>query len=239
MQRFVILLSILLSLCAPAWAVEVDAINGIPVSKLKAINGVSITKIKAWNGFTLASAFTCTAYVSNSTTSSIKAFHRYNSQQYEGIIFDDGSTGSICAVKFSFYDDVADGENTISAFDYYAEVWLLGAGSALDTLIQRSAKVDGNPSWADAMVEFSFSTPADYDCSGSNQYGVLIKSVANDAAASTAGVYSGTVYPRTLYSNGTNNMTGCVATAVWNSATKALNASDANDMPKIEIWTKQ
>lgn len=225
---------ILLALCAPAWAVEVDAINGIPISKLKAINGVSITKIKAINGVTIASPLTCTVLSANSAYTATVEFLRYNAQQYHGIIWDDGSSGSICSVKQSFFSTTGD----LTGKDFYAEVWLLGASSVLSSLIARSDKVDGQ-NWSAAVVTFTFSTPAAYDCTGSNQYGILIKAIANDAAASSAGTYDGTNYPVMRYSNGTNTMTGNVAKAIWTATTNVLQSSDATDMPIFEVWTMQ
>lgn len=225
---------ILLALAAPAWSVEVDAINGIPISKLKAINGVSITKIKACNGFSIASALTCTSLSANSSYTATVEFLRYNAQQYHGIIWDDGASGSICTVKQSVYSVTGD----LTGKDFYSEVWLLGASSELVTLIGRSDKVDG-ANWSNALVAFTFSTPAAYDCTGSNQYGILVKAIADGAAASTAGVYDGTNYPVMRYSNGTNNMTGNVARAIWTAGTGALQNSDATDMPIFEVWTMQ
>lgn len=226
---------ILLALSAPAWAVEVDHINGISITSHKTYDGIwSISKIKAHNGFTLASALTCTLLSSNTSSDTTFEIHRYNNQQNYGLIWDDGSSGSICAIKFYIYDVTGD----VTGLDYYAEVWLLDGDSLQDSIIGRSAKVDG-AAWSDELVAFTFSTPADYDCTGANQYALVMKAIANDAAATTTGTYSDTNYPRTRYSNGVNTMTGNVSRATWNGAGSYIGVNDSSDMIRVEVWTMQ
>lgn len=238
MQRVIVIYLIYLislAFCAPAWAVETDHINGISITSHKTYQGVwTISKIKAHNGFTIASPLTCTVLSANSTAASSESFWRYNNVQMRGLIWDDGASGSICTFKFFIISVTGD----ITDKDAYAEVWLLGASSELVTLVGRSDKVDCQ-NWSNTLVVFSFSTPAAYDCTGSNQYAILTKSVANDAAASTAAAYDGTDYPSMRRQVGTNTMTGCVSEGSWRSDTGAAVSHVATNMPYAEVWTLQ
>lgn len=127
----------------------------------------------------------------------------------------------------------------LALLDYYAEVWLLDGSDGLDTLIGRSAKVDGVDSWADELVEFTFSTPAAYNCTGTNQYGVIVKALDNNDAATTAGKSSATNFAETRYHNSSNTMTHCVAKAEWDSSDNSITAKETSQMPYMSIGTMQ
>jgi hypothetical protein len=226
---------ILLVLSAPAWAVEVDHINGISITSHKTYDGIwSISKIKAHNGFAIASALTCTIYITQDTATTTWGVNQYNTQQYYGIIFDDGSSGSICTVEIYMLSV----EGDITGRDYYAEIWSMGGSDALDTVLGRSAKIDGG-AWSAEQIAFVFASPVAYDCTGANQYGITIKSILNDEADDTAGKYSVTNYANSRIDTSQNIMTGNVKFCVWDSATKALTTGYTNRMPRMRIYTQQ
>jgi hypothetical protein len=229
----------LLQVAAGAMAAQTDGLNGLAVGKVKVWNGLAVGKIKAIEGVgiaTSAPSLTCTLLSGNTSYSTSSEFFYYNLQQYEGLIWDDGNYGQICVFKFYFANI---GAGTLTGKDFYAEVWLLGTNSELATLVGRSDKVDGQ-NWSATLVAFSFSTTAPYDCTGANQYGIIVKSVANGAAADAAGVYDQANWARTYYYNTINSMSGCVARAKWSSGSgRPLSQSYTSQMPYAEVWTNQ
>lgn len=179
---------------------------------------------------------TCTSLTSNSTNDTTQSICRYTGQEYYGFVFDDSSSGTICQVDVYIYDM----QGTASANDYYVEIWLLDGSDNLSSLVTngRSDKVDG-AAWSAESVTFTFSTNPTYDCTGGNQYGILIKSIDDDDAASTAGEFDGTNYPRVRYNNAANSMTHCESLAYWDSGDSAADSLDATDMPYMEVHTIQ
>lgn len=227
---FLILLIVLLPIVGHA---DVDEKAGIELSTISEAAGQTLTSISEMAGLTIA-ALTCQSYTANTTADTTEAIFRYATEEYYGIIFDDGSSGSICGLDLYIWDMLG----TPANLDLYAEVWLLDGSDGLDTLIQRSDKVDGS-AWSQELVSFTFSTPAAYDCSGTNQYGLVFKAVANDAAASTAGAVSATDYARTRYDASENTMTHNVARAKWNSSTDAIDTKQTAMMPYMTVRTMQ
>jgi len=80
-----------------------------------------------------------------------KSISRFAGENYNGIVFDDASSGDIC--RIDWYFGLTGGDPT--ANDYYVEIWLLDGALDFDTLQGRSAKVDGS-GWGGAMVTFTF-----------------------------------------------------------------------------------
>ena len=212
-----------------------DKWMGMDVTKIKAINGLGVGSIKNQNGVALATAapLTCQSYTANSTVNTTMELFRYNASEYFGMIFDDASSGFICGLDLFVWDMLG----TPANLDLYAEVWLLGASDVLSSLVGRSGKVDG-AAWSQQLVPFTFAAPLAYDCTGTNQYGLLFKAVSNGDSADTAGKYSTTHYGRTRH-NTTNTMTHNVALAVWASATKAATNKWTARMPYMTVRTMQ
>ena len=212
-----------------------DKWMGMDVTKIKAINGLGVGSIKNQNGVALATAaLTCQSYTANSSADTTEAIFRYATEEYYGMIFDDGSSGQICGLDLFVWDM----PGTPADLDLYAEVWLLGASDVLSSLVQRSSKVDG-AAWSQQLVEFTFPTPANYDCTGSNQYGLLFKAVSNDDPADTAGKVSATNYSRTRHYAAGNTMNHCVALAKWNKTTMAITTKQTGRMPYMTVRTMQ
>jgi hypothetical protein len=216
---------------------SISHIAGIDTSGLSHIAGMPISGLSHKAGQEIQAALTCQLLTSNASYTSAWSIHRYNTQEYPGFIFDDGSAGSICNVKWS----LGGVEGDTSGLDYYCEVWLLDGSNNLTgaSPVGRSDKVDGTTGWTYALVEFPFTTSAPYDCTGANKYGILLKAIADGAAADAAGTYSGTNYPKLRFNNGTNSLTHNDALATWTAATKALQSSDASDAPVVEVHTLQ
>ena len=211
-----------------------DKWMGMDVTKIKAINGLGVGSIKNQSGVELA-AQTCQSYTANTSYSHSQEMHRYPARGYYGLIFDDGSSGSICTVSLLFQSNTGD----LALLDYYAEVWLLDGSDGLDTLIGRSAKVDGVDSWADELGKITFSTPAAYDCTGTNQYAVIVKALNNNDAATTAGKSSATNFATTRYHATSNTMSHAVAKAEWDSTDNSITDKQTSQMPYMSIGTMQ
>jgi hypothetical protein len=209
-------------------------IFGVPVGSVKAIDGVPIGSIKEYMGVEVISK-TCQVYTANSTSDTTFEIFYYNTAEYYGMIFDDASAGSICGLDLYIHNM----SGTPANLGLYAEVWLLGASDALSSLVTngRSSKVDG-AAWSAQLVSFTFPTPPAYDCTGTNQYGLLFKAVANADAAATAGKWSTTDYARTRRNTASNTMNHCVAIAQW-SASGSLNNKNTGRMPYMTVRTMQ
>jgi hypothetical protein len=130
------------------------------------------------------------------------------------------------------------GDQTVN--DYYVEVWLLDGSSDFNSLVTngRSAKVDGSGSWDYSSVSFVFASDVVYDCSGTNQYAIVIKAIDDGDSADTAGEVDGTNYTGMGFNDEGDTMNYCEGLAHWDGS-GTLQAVDAEDDPKITVYTKQ
>jgi hypothetical protein len=169
----------------------------------------------------------------------------YNDQQLHGIIWDDGSSGSICQVDL--YVQTTSG--TPANNDYYVEVYLL-SGNNLDDRSQsagnepvgRSDKVDGS-AWSGEFVSFTFSTPAAYDCTGANQYAIVLKQLDDGDTATDYGEYDLTNYITLRFDNenagdSTQNGVGYWDVQDSGSFDGTNGALDAEDDLLIKVYTQ-
>lgn len=183
-------------------------------------------------------SLTCTSYMTQTDIPNSTTIGQYSTQNYKGFILDDSDTGSICEYTIQVYQ----AQSGIDAErDYYAEVWLLDGARDFNPAgspVARSDKVDGDDTWSAEDVTFTFSTPGSYDCTGSNEYGVMVKSVADGAAAATAAGYDGTYYISVRYDGSANGVSGCVGYATWDSD-GASNTVTTSDAPYFELSTMQ
>lgn len=161
---------------------------------------------------------------------------RYNAQNYVGIVYDDGATGTICEVQW--YVSVANG--SVLTKDFYCEIWLLDGSLSQASLVAngRSNVVNG-AAWVGQLASFTFATPPEYDCSGSNKYGIKLKMLGDGATATDVGTIDALNNVRVGADNAASPaMTGFEGYAAWNSSGTYLSL-DADAVPMMIIRTMQ
>lgn len=185
-------------------------------------------------------AESCTDYIDYSNSSNRDLWMtgpgRYSGNEYMGIVFDDGATGDICEV--SWWIGNTGGNPALN--DFYCEIFLLSGSDftpASPITNGRSDKVDG-AYWTGQMVTFTFSTPPTYDCTGANQYAIVLKSIDSGDAATTVGEVDGTNYVSIGGDNEADSMTGNEGWTKWNSSGTGTTV-DADDDPIVLIRTMQ
>ena len=184
------------------------------------------------------SELVCTSYMTQTDIPNSSNVGEYATSGYRGFILDDATTGSICSVTFKLSEN---GGIIQTARDYYAEVWLLDGARAFNPAgspVARSELQTGLSAWNDTDVEFTFTVSGDYDCSGTNEYAVVVKSIDYGDPATGAASFDGTNFASLRYDGDANGISGCVGYAYWNTA-GALGGVATADAPYFILNTDQ
>ena len=160
---------------------------------------------------------------------------QYSTQEYKGAIWDDGAISDVCRVDVK----IGNPQGDLTVNDYYVEIWLVDGSNELDTFQGRSEKVDGSNAWYWTWVEFTFAADVTLDCTGSNEYAIVIKAIDSGDAASTAGEYDSTNYAAVAWVNDQGSaMTNFSRRGSW-AADGSLTNSDYDDWWNVKVYTKQ
>ena len=188
-----------------------------------------------------ASGDTCTSYIDYLTAAdpaSYASIGDYDAGSYRGFIYDNGvAMDPICRI-----DAVLSLETgSVTAYDFYMEIWLIDNGTNdMDSMVSngRSNKVDGLDTWDDTEVTFTFSGYPEIDMSGTNKYAIVIKRVADGAAASSTPVYNGSNTAQWMYDDEADTMAGQEGIVRWETD-GSYYSMDAEDDLIVEIYTMQ
>jgi hypothetical protein len=242
MQRIVIIISILLAICSPAWAVEVDHINGIPVSKLKVINGVSITKIKAHNGFTLASPLTCQVdYAPSMTVDQNLTIGATAWVDFAGFLYTPTANKSVCAIDM--YIKAIDGTMP-DGMNIHWRIFAIDANRRADSVLGTSVAVAADlmvvSTWTSANAGlFTFDT--DVELTSGTQY-AFCAFVDTDGNLTDDPEIDVTNKVSAGYDNGSSVDTiggGRISYTYGESFPYVIYGEDSTDDVLIKIYTKQ
>jgi hypothetical protein len=235
MKKIIFSFIVSLMFCSYSHA-EIDEIMGLSLDTHDEIMGLSTATHDEVMGQTIA-GLVCTDYIDAYTTATrdlwIPGPGMYSGQNYRGIVFDDGSSGTICEVKW-FLGNTG---GTPSLNDYYCEVWLLDVSNNHSLLIGRSGVVTGAAWGAGTLVTFA-SINAAYDCSGTNKYGIELKGVDTGDPVDTVGEIDTTNYISIGGDDEADTMVGNEGSAYWDGS-GVYTLGDAEDDPMIIIRTLQ
>lgn len=156
---------------------------------------------------------------------------RWNTNEYGGPVWIPTSDVQICQVDLFIDSDVGDA----SVNDYYCEIWSM-TNNDLNAVSGRSSKVDGDASWANEWVTFSFSTSV--SVSSGVTCAIVFKALDDGDPAANIGEHDDTNYIRGEFDN-EGNSSPFRGYWYWESSTNAYTSRDLEDDVYIKIYTMQ
>jgi hypothetical protein len=239
-----IFLAFLLLLISSAAFSQGDVIEIWPVADCKNIEGLwAIEDIKNVGGiWTIATGETCQLFASDTSGTDLSGIAQYSAQRYKGVIFDNDSGSGTVKLCDYMYFTLGSVTGDITTLDYYVEVWLLDGSDEFDssgTPTGRSSAVQGNNGWSTTKVGFPLSSDITMTFTGTEQYAIAVKAIAHSADPTTQGAYDGSIHCAMMFHNDSGTqLTGVYSMTYWD-VDGANPVSDTDDMPRMEIDTKQ